>query len=113
MVCYDLRFPEWSRNREDYDLLIYVANWPHTRSLHWKTLLRARAIENQCYVAGINRVGDDGNHLTYSGDSMICAYDGSILAEHSQSEMTLNAILSKESLSVFRRKLPFLKDQNW
>ncbi|WP_316045711.1 nitrilase-related carbon-nitrogen hydrolase, partial [Escherichia coli] len=67
LICYDLRFPIWSRNRNDYDLALYVANWPAPRSLHWQTLLTARAIENQAYVAGCNRVGTDGNGLHYRG----------------------------------------------
>ncbi len=71
LICYDLRFPIWSRNRNDYDLALYVANWPAPRSLHWQTLLTARAIENQAYVAGCNRVGTDGNGLHYRGDSRI------------------------------------------
>lgn len=69
LVCYDLRFPVWSRNLNDYDLAIYVANWPAPRSLHWQALLTARAIENQAYVAGCNRVGSDGNGCHYRGDS--------------------------------------------
>ncbi len=71
LVCCDLRFPVWSRNLNDYDLAIYVANWPAPRSLHWQALLTARAIENQAYVAGCNRVGSDGNGCHYRGDSRV------------------------------------------
>ncbi len=87
-ICYDLRFPVWSRQgsaggnnyeRPEYDLLVYVANWPETRKLAWKTLLQARAIENQCYVVGVNRVGKDGNDIYYCGDSMIIDPLGEIL----------------------------------
>ena len=75
-MCYDLRFPVWSRrgqsrNRDDYDLLIYVANWPERRRTHWRQLLIARAIENQAYVIGVNRIGVDGNGVNYAGDSLI------------------------------------------
>ena len=71
LVCYDLRFPAWCRNSEDFDIQVFVANWPNKRSHHWKSLLLARAIENQCYVVGVNRVGKDANDLEYSGDTSI------------------------------------------
>ena len=116
-ICYDLRFPEICRNRinEDerpaYDLLIYVANWPERRSEHWKTLLRARGIENQCYVAGVNRVGTDGKGLSYSGDSV----GVTALGETTFCEAGLETIqlinLSKDSLNQVRSTLPFLKDR--
>jgi omega-amidase len=80
MICYDLRFPVWSRNRDDYDLLIYVANWPQKRSHAWQSLLMARAIENLCYVAGVNRVGTDNKENLYSGDSAIIDFRGEYLA---------------------------------
>ena len=78
LVCYDLRFPVWSRRtqKENYDLLIYVANWPERRVLAWKQLLIARAIENQCYVVGVNRTGNDGNEIYHSGDSAIIDFKG-------------------------------------
>lgn len=79
LVCYDLRFPVWSRNRNDYDLALYVANWPAPRSLHWQVLLTARAIENQAYVAGCNRVGTDGNGHHYRGDSRVINPQGRLL----------------------------------
>jgi omega-amidase len=115
-ICYDLRFPEISRNHIEnhgdplYDILIYVANWPEKRSHHWKSLLLARAIENQCYVIGANRVGTDGNGLNYSGDS--CCIDA--LGEEtnciSNKEQLLFVTVSWENLSQVRRTLPFLKD---
>lgn len=80
LVCYDLRFPVWSRNLNDYDLALYVANWPAPRSLHWQALLTARAIENQAYVAGCNRVGSDGNGCHYRGDSRVINPQGEIIA---------------------------------
>jgi len=112
MVCYDLRFPAWARNVEDYGLLIYVANWPNTRSHHWKTLLQARAIENQCYTIGVNRVGTDANGLVYSGDSAIVDYSGQVLSQASEQPATLQAQLSKTALATFRSKLDFLADRD-
>jgi len=110
MVCYDLRFPVWSRNHENYDLLIYVANWPNKRSHHWKSLLVARAIENQCYTIGVNRMGTDANDLTYSGDSALIDYSGLILQQISTIEGVITATLDKQKQEVFRSKLSFLKD---
>ncbi|MCC6837611.1 MAG: amidohydrolase, partial [Bacteroidia bacterium] len=83
LICYDLRFPVWARNKNDnrYDLLIYVANWPERRNHPWKTLLLARSIENQCYVAGVNRVGNDGNEIYHSGDSAVINFKGEILSK--------------------------------
>ena len=81
MVCYDLRFPVWSRYRQDYDALIYVANWPAARRLHWRQLLIARAIENQCVVIGVNRVGVDHNGLRYCGDSMVIDAQGATILD--------------------------------
>jgi omega-amidase len=116
-VCYDLRFPEQCRNTVNssgepaYDLLIYVANWPNRRSLHWKTLLQARAIENQCYVAAVNRVGRDANELDYSGDSSIIDALGVFLSTEENSETLLSCTLNFADLNDIRVKLPFLKDQ--
>jgi predicted amidohydrolase len=76
LICYDLRFPVWSRNTEDYDILIYIANWPAERMRIWTSLLQARAIENQCFVVGVNRTGTDGNKINYIGGSMVVAPDG-------------------------------------
>ncbi len=110
-VCYDLRFPVFSRNRGDYDVLVYVANWPEPRRHAWSSLLTARAIENQCYVIGVNRVGDDGNGIPYSGDSAIIDFKGQTLAqgrEHSPEQ--LRATLSKAELEAFREKFPAMLD---
>jgi len=103
-ICYDLRFPVWSRNElingiPKYDLLIYVANWPSVRAEIWKTLLKARAIENVAYVIGVNRIGEDGNGHMYSGDSAIINFRGEIVSE-----------LSREGLIEFRAKFPALED---
>ncbi|NDL64905.1 amidohydrolase [Acerihabitans arboris] len=106
-VCYDLRFPVWSRNRQDYDLALYVANWPAPRANHWQTLLAARAIENQAYVAGCNRVGTDGNGHQYSGDSMIIDPSGNVLAKGAPGqEARLDASLSLDSLREYRQAFP-------
>ncbi len=123
LVCYDLRFPVWSRQTPhltedgvprgeaaEYDLLIYVANWPERRIHAWKTLLQARAIENQCYVAGVNRVGNDGNNFYHSGDSMIVSPLGEVLYTRSHEEDVFTFTLQKEKLEEVRNKLPFLKD---
>jgi predicted amidohydrolase len=112
LVCYDLRFPVWSRNHPDqpYDLLLYIANWPQTRSLHWRTLLQARAIENQAFVAGVNIVGTDGNQLVYGGDSTIIDFSGQHLCQISHCEGVFTTVLSLEKLPAYRQQLPFLKD---
>jgi len=114
-VCYDLRFPENVRNglREDgsahYDLLLYVANWPEKRIAHWEALLKARAIENQCFVAGVNRVGLDANDLYYSGESNVYSALGNALLERETSgEYVLNVMLSFSDLQATRTALPFL-----
>ncbi|MEO5948619.1 MAG: nitrilase family protein [Chitinophagaceae bacterium] len=124
-VCYDLRFPVWARQAPlssrrgeggevgdgpEYDLLIYVANWPERRSHAWKTLLQARAIENQCYVVGVNRVGNDGNNIYHSGDSMIIDPMGEVLYTKKDEEDIFTITLDKEHLQSVRDKLPFLKD---
>lgn len=116
-VCYDLRFPENVRNsviqnKYDYDAIIYVANWPEKRSLHWKILLQARAIENQCYVIGVNRVGTDANDLSYSGDSCIISPLGYVEQYSSHEEILLNDMLEAYVLKETREKLPFLKDRD-
>jgi len=112
MVCYDLRFPGWSRNMEDYDLLLYIANWPEKRSHHWKSLLIARAIENQCYLAGVNRVGEDKNGLVYSGDTTVIDYNGKKYFEISHEEGVFTTELKYEDLHTFRSKLNFLADRD-
>lgn len=114
-ICYDLRFPVWARqapgeNEAKYDLLINVANWPEKRSTAWKTLLQARAIENQCYVAGVNRVGEDGNKINYSGDSMIIDPLGDIIYQKNKEEDIFTCTLQKEKIEETRGRFPFLKD---
>lgn len=111
-VCYDLRFPVWARQSEfgEYDVLVYVSNWPEKRSQAWKTLLQARAIENQCYVIGVNRVGEDGNGIYYSGDSMIVNPLGEILYQKANDEDIFTCALQKNILQQVREKFPFWKD---
>lgn len=111
LVCYDLRFPVWSRNTVDgYDILLYVANWPERRIQAWKYLLIARAIENQCYTIGLNRVGNDGNDIYHSGDSMAVDALGNILYHKEQVEDVTTIELHYEDLQKLRETLPFLKD---
>jgi omega-amidase len=111
LICYDLRFPVWSRNQNEYDLLIYIASWPAARSFPWRTLLVARAIENQCYVVGVNRVGVDGTGLTYSGDSAAIdsrgAYLTGLVPNHAGVAV---ATLSMVELLDFRAKFPVMLD---
>lgn len=111
LICYDLRFPVWSRNTDGYDVLIYVANWPSPRVSAWDSLLQARAIENMAYVLGVNRVGSDPNNLTYSGHT--AAYDslGNRMA-FSKGEEILRVSLSKSHLQTTRDSLRFLQDQD-
>jgi predicted amidohydrolase len=116
-ICYDLRFPELIRNRLDetgsaaYDILLYVANWPKKRVLHWSTLLQARAIENQCYSIGVNRVGTDGNQLEYSGNSVVFDGLGTKRIEMDDLEAVQTITLSMPELQALRKQLPFLKDK--
>jgi len=110
-VCYDLRFPVWTRNKGEYDLLINSANWPAARREVWLTLLRARAIENQCYVAGSNRIGTDGNRVNHAGDSMIISPRGEVIASAGKdTECLISAVISIPELKEFRKKFPVLKD---
>jgi predicted amidohydrolase len=110
-VCYDLRFPVFARNQQDYDVLIYVANWPEPRRQVWRTLLQARAMENQAYVVGCNRIGLDGNGLNYSGDSMVVDYSGQILAELAISQNgVVTAELNLTALQQFKQKFPAYLD---
>ncbi|MFA8449673.1 MAG: amidohydrolase [Bacteroidales bacterium] len=110
LICYDLRFPVWARNyyKEEqykYDLLVYIANWPAPRSTPWKTLLQARAIENQCFVAGVNRVGEDGNNLQYSGDSALIDAKGNVISSIKPHEVKIETIVVRlEELTDFRKK---------
>jgi omega-amidase len=118
LVCYDLRFPVFARNRYgverpgelDFDLQIYVANWPAPRAHAWKTLLRARAIENLCYVAGLNRVGTDGNGIHYSGDSAVIDFLGHPVSECSDAEVVATTTLQWAELAAHRERFPAMLD---
>ncbi len=110
-ICYDLRFPVWSRNvGTAYDVALYVANWPAKRAQHWKALLRARAIENQCYVVGVNRIGTDGNGVAYCGDSMVVDFSGEILLDAGGTEGMHTFELASDRLLDYRRAFPAWKD---
>ena len=111
-ICYDLRFPVWARNYEDYDLLFYSANWPDARNLAWSSLLRARAIENQSYVIGVNCCGNDAWHNSYSGHSMAINYDGSLCTEIDLGEQLITVELDRARLKKFRADFPFLQDRD-
>ncbi len=111
MVCYDLRFPVWARNVEDYDILLYVANWPKPRIAAWDTLLKARAIENMCYCIGVNRVGEDRTGHSYCGHSAVYDTLGEELVFSTQ-ETVLYATLQKEHIEGTRNKLKFLDDRD-
>ncbi|MEM9386863.1 MAG: amidohydrolase [Pseudomonadota bacterium] len=110
LVCYDLRFPVWSRNTQQYDLMIVVANWPTPRRTAWQTLLRARAIENVSYVAGVNRVGEDGNGVPYGGDSAVINYLGKPLATLAEVETHVSVTIERDPLMRFRDRFPFHLD---
>lgn len=111
LICYDLRFPVWSRNRNDYDVLIYIANWPGTRKNVWKSLLKARAIENYCYVIGVNRTGSDGQGVSYCGDSMVIDYKGRVLVNLAdEKEYIVTLELDYNKLVGFRKKFPVFLD---
>jgi omega-amidase len=116
-ICYDLRFPEIVRNRMTsnqtaaYDLILYVANWPARRNEHWKALLKARAIENQSYVVAVNRIGEDANGLSYSGDSVVVDALGTVEFCDAGNEEVKIVTLTKENLNATRELLPFLKDR--
>lgn len=113
LICYDLRFPVWSRNMDDYDILIYVANWPKARINAWDTLLKARAIENMCYTIGVNRVGVDGNKLEYVGHSQAVDMLGKELVKSQIfTEDTLECTLDKNKLIETRKRLGFLNDKD-
>ena len=114
LICYDLRFPVWSRNvRPDfYDVLLYVANWPERRRLPWQSLLTARAIENQAFVVGVNRVGADGNGISHSGDTTIVDFSGERLFQRSHTEGVETTTIFKKDLLDFRQKFTFLADQD-
>lgn len=116
LICYDLRFPVWSRNltQEDeslsYDLLLYVANWPAARSQVWRTLLQARALENLAYCIGLNRIGEDGNHIAYDGQSTVFNYKGEIISDLLANDTIVTVELSKSALNEFRNKFPAYLD---
>ena len=111
LICYDLRFPVWSRNQKDYDVLLYVANWPDARIEAWKVLLKARAIENQAYVIAVNRVGDDGNGIPHSGDSLVIDPKGNVILEATPYEEAIKTVsLSYSELIGFREKFPAAYD---
>jgi omega-amidase len=125
LVCYDLRFPVWARQTlpssslskgegeitaPEYDVLIYVANWPERRIHAWKTLLQARAIENQCYVVGVNRIGEDGNNIHYGGDSMVIDPLGEVLYHKKDEEDIFTVTFDKDHLDTVRKKFPFWRD---
>ncbi len=120
LICYDLRFPVWSRNvkwgnnferTHQYDVLIYVASWPEKRSYAWKNLLIARAIENQCYVLGVNRIGVDGNNISYTGDSVVLNYLGEVISSTPSSiACTETVTLNLTALQNFRKNFPAIHD---
>lgn len=118
IVCYDLRFPVWIRQQgggessPEYDMVIVVANWPERRKHAWKTLLQARAIENQCYCVGVNRVGNDGNNIYHSGNSMVVDPLGEVLYHKEDEEDTFTISLNKTHLEEIRKNFPFLKDRD-
>lgn len=115
-ICYDLRFPVWMRQQSgegnEYDVLLCVANWPDRRSAAWKILLQARAIENQAYAVGVNRVGKDGNGLYHSGDSMVVDPLGAVLYHKADEEDVFTIVLEKAPLEATRSKLPFWKEKD-
>jgi predicted amidohydrolase len=105
-VCYDLRFPVFSRNREDYDLMLFVANWPSARRMHWRALLPARAIENLACVVGVNRIGEDARGLDYTGDSRALNAEGRVIADLENKNGTVSAVLSGADLVAYRERFP-------
>jgi len=111
LICYDLRFPVFSRNiKLAYDILIFTANWPATRQDHWESLLKARAIENQCYVIGVNRTGADGNGLHYEGGSAVFDFSGKCIASAGTGEKVIECICEYNDLVKYRKKFPFWMD---
>ncbi|MGV9002668.1 amidohydrolase [Flavobacterium sp.] len=112
LICYDLRFPVFSRNSENYDALLYVANWPKIRNNAWDILLKARAVENMSYVIGVNRVGFDGNKHEYNGHSQVVDYLGDYLLEPQQTEGVFIVNFDKQKLLKSRKKMAFLDDKD-
>lgn len=109
-VCYDLRFPVWTRNQQNYDLLLYVANWPERRRAHWRNLLVARAIENQAHVIGVNRVGIDGKNISYSGDSLLLNHLGEAVQDCDNSEGLYSQTIDLDEQNTYQRRFPAYKD---
>lgn len=113
LICYDLRFPVWSRNTEDYDVLIYVSNWPKPRILAWDTLLKARAIENMCYCVGVNRVGIDEAENEYCGNSAVYDVLGNIVTNIKPNREQVEVVtLKRKHINFYRNKLKFLNDKD-
>lgn len=112
LICYDLRFPVFARNKEDYDVLIYVANWPKSRIQAWDILLKARSVENLCYTIGVNRVGFDDNNFEYNGHSQVVDFLGNSVLEPQETEGVFIVELNKEKLLETRNKLGFLNDRD-
>ena len=113
LICYDLRFPVWARNTNDFDAIIYIANWPNTRISAWDTLLKARAIENLCYVIGVNRLGKDQNNLEYIGHSAIIDAMGKTVLEFDENQEAIKTfVLDKKHITDSRNKFGFLKDRD-
>ena len=111
-ICYDLRFPAWCRNNDNADIQFFVANWPAKRSHHWKHLLKCRAIENQCYVVGVNRIGHDHNGVYHSGDSSVYDFKGDELLSIADIEQVNVIKLDKSALEAYRNRYPFLNDKD-
>lgn len=113
LVCYDLRFPVWSRNTDNFDAIIYIANWPSSRAEAWNILLRARAVENQCYVIAVNRTGSDGNNLNYVGQSQVIDFKGQEIKNLENRENVISKVsINLQDLQDFRKKYPFLDDRD-
>ncbi|MBA7518177.1 Omega-amidase YafV [subsurface metagenome] len=111
LICYDLRFPVWSRNNNaKYDLLIYIANWPAARNSAWEVLLRARAIENQCFVVGVNRTGKDGRGIQYCGNSQVVSPKGEVLHKINSREVVFTSNLDLSEVRNYRKSFPVLED---
>jgi omega-amidase len=110
LICYDLRFPVWSRNQNDYDVIVYSANWPASRQNVWNSLLKARAIENQAYVIGVNRIGTDGTGIEYIGESQVVDFKGFELVNAASKEEIISISLNIEELNTFKKSFPTWMD---
>jgi len=110
LVCYDLRFPVFSRGIDAFDLLIYIANWPQARRSAWRTLLPARAVENQCYCVGVNRIGTDGNDVVYAGDSMVADFLSNVTTDCGSNEQIVTTRLDGTALQRYRKRFPAHRD---